>query len=644
MNYLQLFSEWSNWIWRLALNHLWQATLFFVVALLASLLLRRGPARARYLLWLAASIKFAVPSGIIILTLGGAGIDLPQIIDRSHNSGQTLRYITPVVSPLVIPASYLATAKPVESLKSSRIEPLAPRSGRALALAGCVVWLLGSLSFFGRWLKTRRQVLLAIKEGRIVRSGREWEALTKVTSWLGIKRHITMVITPEVKEPGVWRVFAPIVLLPEAISSQLNEAELEALMMHEMAHVLRWDNLVSNLNMALCCIFWFNPIIWLIDNWLLKEREEACDEIVLRWSGAGETYASSIKKIYRFCLTSRVSGLSAAGGSKLKNRLERIVANRGGDDFSFTHKILVATVIAGSVTLTVIAGMSPADRVVAKTNSVLRQAANGLKHQIVAREEPVCAEPDVRKCLRQPAAALAAQSELGQVVVHSDNNVPIQAGTTGIAHLNEQPPARLSDVPAAKPIVEEVPTLQSAHATDLKRFVGRYGVDPSVMENFVLDVSLEDGELWLKPSHSNKHRLVAQSATDYLDSADPTTRVRFTFDSIGTVESLTLRGWEQTIVAPRLVLPGPSREGNITFKLNGFGDARIVAVAGTFNGWNQSQYLFERSGNEWICRINLPPGKYQYKFIVDGNWLVDPNNPTVVQDQRGFENSQLIIH
>jgi 1,4-alpha-glucan branching enzyme len=79
------------------------------------------------------------------------------------------------------------------------------------------------------------------------------------------------------------------------------------------------------------------------------------------------------------------------------------------------------------------------------------------------------------------------------------------------------------------------------------------------------------------------------------------------------------------------------------FKLSGFATARIVAVAGTFNGWNQSQYLFERVGDEWICKLPLPAGTYQYKFIVDGNWLVDPTNPTIVRDRRGFENSQLVV-
>ena len=193
-------------------------------------------------------------------------------------------------------------------------------------------------------------------------------------------------------------------------------------------------------------------------------------------------------------------------------------------------------------------------------------------------------------------------------------------------------------------MAEQVSSFQSAHAVNLDRFVGRYGVDPSVMENFVLDVTAEGGELWLKPSHANKRRLIAQSTVDYLDSGSTNTRISFTLDENGNVESLTLRGWGPTIVAPRLALPPPSREGNIVFKLSGFSGARIVAIAGTFNNWNQSQYLFERVGNEWTCKISLPPGKYQYKFIVDGNWLVDPSNPTVVRDDRGLENSQLIVH
>jgi beta-lactamase regulating signal transducer with metallopeptidase domain len=640
MNYLQLFSEWSTWMWRIALNHLWQGTIFFLIAILASLLLRGGSARARYLLWVAASIKFAVPSAIIIFTLGAVGINLQSAVNSSPQSTKTLQYITPVVSPLVIPSSYLIASKPEQTTERSTKET-AFNIGQALGLTGCVVWLLGTSSFLWIWLKRRRQIALVIKSGRVVNEGREWETLVRVKSWLGITRRVDLIVTADVKEPGVWRVFVPIVLLSEAISSQLSDEELEALMMHEMGHVLRWDNLVSNVNMILCCIFWFNPIIWLIDNWLLKEREEACDEMVLRWSGTGEIYASSIKKIYRFCLISRVSGLSAAAGSNLKHRLERIIVNSNHTRFSPAQRVLVSTVILGSVILTVIAAMQPADRVLTKTNTVLIEATQGFKQQVATQKAPDCAEAELRKCLHAPTTPITAEQRLAEVVI-DDRSAPLQTGSATIAHLDE--PATVSQPNVTvKSNSDQASNFQSAHAVNLERFAGRYSVDPSIRENFVLDVNAEDGQLWLKPSYAGKHRLIVESSVDYVDSVSPNTRITFTLDEGGNVESLTLRGWGPTIVAPRLVLPAPSREGNMVFRLSDFSGAKIVAVAGTFNGWNQSQYLFEHVGNEWICKINLPPGKYQYKFIVDGNWLVDPSNPTVVHDRRGFENSELIV-
>jgi hypothetical protein len=317
--------------------------------------------------------------------------------------------------------------------------------------------------------------------------------------------------------------------------------------------------------------------------------------------------------------------------------------NNDQKQFSLVQKVLVSAVIVGSVVLTLVAAMEPADKVLGKANKALVQATQDLKQQITNHDRAACAEPSLKKCL--PAgAAIAAESKLGQVEIRSDNNPPLQNGTPTFAQLNEPQPVQPPQITVPTPRPEPVPSFQSAHAVNLERFVGRYAVDPSTRENFVLDVSAQDGELWLKPSHVRRHRLIAQSIVEYVDSESPNTRITFNLDERGIVTSLTLRGWGPAIEAPRLVLPEPSRAGNIVFKLSGFPAATIVAVAGTFNGWNQSQYLFERVGNEWVCRINLPPGKYQYKFIVDGNWLVDPGNPRIVHDRRGFENSELTVN
>ena len=95
--------------------------------------------------------------------------------------------------------------------------------------------------------------------------------------------------------------------------------------------------------------------------------------------------------------------------------------------------------------------------------------------------------------------------------------------------------------------------------------------------------------------------------------------------------------------AARVTLPPPSLKGNTTFRLKGYADASIVALAGSFNNWNQSQYVFGREGDEWICRIELEPGEHAYKFIIDGNWLLDPANPNTQDDDYGVKNSIVIV-
>jgi AMP-activated protein kinase-like protein len=183
-------------------------------------------------------------------------------------------------------------------------------------------------------------------------------------------------------------------------------------------------------------------------------------------------------------------------------------------------------------------------------------------------------------------------------------------------------------------------------AVSLQDYVGRYEADPSVVENFIFDVFLEKDELWIKPSHSAKSQLTAKGADSFLAAAPPVA-VKFNRDAKGLVLSLTIDGPgvsnPRSINANKLALPPPSLKGNTTFRLKGYSGARIVAVAGSFNDWNQSQVLCAKEPAEWVCRIDLAPGKYTYKFIIDGDWILDPDNPNTEDDERGFTNSVLVV-
>jgi Glycogen recognition site of AMP-activated protein kinase/Domain of unknown function (DUF3471) len=192
----------------------------------------------------------------------------------------------------------------------------------------------------------------------------------------------------------------------------------------------------------------------------------------------------------------------------------------------------------------------------------------------------------------------------------------------------------------------KTPTQEQKPAINLQDYVGRYQADQTTVENFILDVFVEKDQLWIKPSHSPKTQLEAKSADSFVITA-VNGPITFSRDAKGLVESLTIApspaSGAKPLIAKKLTLPAPSLKGNTTFRLKGHPNARVVAVAGSFNEWNQSQVLCGKEGEEWVCRIDLAPGKYTYKFIIDGDWILDPANPDTEEDERGFTNSVLVV-
>jgi pimeloyl-ACP methyl ester carboxylesterase len=83
---------------------------------------------------------------------------------------------------------------------------------------------------------------------------------------------------------------------------------------------------------------------------------------------------------------------------------------------------------------------------------------------------------------------------------------------------------------------------------------------------------------------------------------------------------------------------------SVTFRLKDHPNAKSVALAGTFNNWNTQSTPMSRKGADWSVTIKLPPGTYQYKFVVDKNrWTVDPENSETKADGQGHMNSVLDV-
>jgi hypothetical protein len=179
-------------------------------------------------------------------------------------------------------------------------------------------------------------------------------------------------------------------------------------------------------------------------------------------------------------------------------------------------------------------------------------------------------------------------------------------------------------------------------AEALREYAGHYELEGRVIPVTALDVTAEGGELWAKPTNARRRRLLRKSKSTFTDELEGTP-VRFARDDEGRITSLTFRYEGEEFTARRVELPPPSLKGNTTFRLKGHPEARVIALAGSFNEWSQSQHLFGREGDEWVCRLDLDPGVYTYKFVVDGNWLLDPANPSTQEDEAGNVNNVLEI-
>jgi hypothetical protein len=112
---------------------------------------------------------------------------------------------------------------------------------------------------------------------------------------------------------------------------------------------------------------------------------------------------------------------------------------------------------------------------------------------------------------------------------------------------------------------------------------------------------------------------------------------KFIVDGNWIVDPLNQRQFTYNGNVNSLVVVKP----NHTFTLNGYANAHTIRISGTFNNWDENGYTLAHTGNQWTISLHLNPGKQLYKFLVDGNWIIDPGNKLWEQNEFGTGNSVL---
>lgn len=265
---------------------------------------RGGSATTKYWIWVATSFNFVVPIG--------------ALIDRLW-------------------APHLRWAAPLGIIGG----PVWEMTQGWTAIVLAFVWIIGAVAMSVRLIvRIRQECKLEMMElpGRGVTSN-------------FIADGVPVCFAARRPAPAVNGLFRPHILLPLGIDRVLDQREFRAVLLHEIVHARRRDNLIRLFYEFSLCALWFHPLIWLAGARMALYRELSCDESVIR-SAHGEALVSALAKL---AIPEYPVFLQATASSHLSYRLARLeqASLRPTRGASLMISSLFAAIVLGGIVETV---------------------------------------------------------------------------------------------------------------------------------------------------------------------------------------------------------------------------------------------------------------------------------------------------
>ncbi|HDZ22257.1 hypothetical protein LCGC14_0274960 [marine sediment metagenome] len=309
------------------------------IAGVVTLLMRKISAAERQLVWVVAM------AALLILPVVSAALPGWQVLPSWRQAAppptpepapQVTASQQPQ-SPPLIPAvtepsaSGHTSAAPVVHNAASPTIPAAPQEMSAPPAGTIMTWVL-AIWAIGVAVCLAPMVLGRVSLWRLRRGAHAltdaWSALLKQTSeQLGVGRRVTLLRSDRCTMPMVWGVFRVRLLLP-AEATDWSAQRRQIVLLHELAHVKRWDCLVKIITQLACGAYWFNPLAWLAAKRIGSEGERACDDLVLAAGNRPSDYAEHLVEISSGLQAGRLavhSSIAMVRPAKLEGRVRAIL-------------------------------------------------------------------------------------------------------------------------------------------------------------------------------------------------------------------------------------------------------------------------------------------------------------------------------
>lgn len=185
------------------------------------------------------------------------------------------------------------------------------------------IWALGvallSVRFIGTLVHVERWKWRYTRPAAI-----EWQdRVDTLARRMGMTRGIRVLVSDRIGVPSAWGVFKAVVVLPASMLAQLSPAQVETILLHELAHIRRHDYLVNLIQTVLETALFYHPAVWWISSVVRREREHCCDDVVVSMADPMPYARALLHLEERRTMLPRPT--LSAKGSNLMNRIARIL-------------------------------------------------------------------------------------------------------------------------------------------------------------------------------------------------------------------------------------------------------------------------------------------------------------------------------
>ena len=278
----------------------------------------------------------AVAGVLFGVSLAAAGNASAQTRYRLAFFFMLLLAVTPVATFFWLSPHYSATADAVGSLAESAAVLTIAIGTPALDWQAAVypwlpwavlVWAVGVAVMTGRLLIEWRNVRLLTRLDVSPLTPLWQSRVQHLITSLGVRTAVRALQSARVHVPMVVGWLRPVILVPVSAMSGLTTWQLELIVMHELAHVRRYDHLVNLLQVVIETLLFYHPVVRWVSRVMREEREHCCDDLVVARSGDALAYARALTELAGVQTLSLQTSVASDGGQLLA-RIRRLVGVR----------------------------------------------------------------------------------------------------------------------------------------------------------------------------------------------------------------------------------------------------------------------------------------------------------------------------